>query len=613
MARKARANPGRSRKAPVRPAGAKKSIQRTLIPVVIPTEPPPAPTPRKPIAIEDCHNVEAAEAYARDVVADLTPASKWTRLACERHLEDRKREGSEKFGYRFDAPRAERVVRFVQLLPHTKGRWAKKNPADPSAHLFKLQPWELFIVAVLFGWLRKGTELRRFRKASIYLPRKNGKSMLGAAIGWWMLGKDDEIGAEVYSGATSEKQAWEVFKPARQMALTEPLLPEGLGVTVGAQRLYKLHDGSKFEPIIGKPGDGASPSCAIVDEYHEHPTSELYDTMLTGMGARQQPLLLVISTSGDNLAGPCYDDWLTVKKVLEKVTVDDTHFGIIFTIDDGDDWTSEMALRKANPNFGVSVDEEFLHAQLRDAINNARSQGTFKTKHLNIWVQARDAYINMQRWAQCAKTDLRLEQFEKRVVYIGLDLASKVDIAALEILIPLEESEGFVRFGKYYLPEATVDDPVNEHYRKWHKEGWLTVTAGNIIDFTRIQEDVMNLTGRFEVSNVGYDPHQATMLVTELQHAGVPCLEFRPTVLNFSEPMKQVEALIRERKLKHNGDPVMTWMMSNVVAKSDAKDNVYPRKERDQNKIDGFVALVMAMGLAQSDDGQYVSSRLVTM
>jgi len=548
--------------------------------------------PRRP-------HVTAAEKYARDAIAGRRPAGKWERLACERYFADRRAERTKAFRFKFEPELAERACRFLELLPHVKGRWARRDPKNPGARQLKLEGWQCFVVMNIFGWVRKGTRRRRFRKASLYEPRKNGKSIIGAGIGWYMFAVDGEPGAEVYSGATTEKQAWEVFGPARQMALAEPLLPEGLGVTVNASNMIRLEDASKFEPIIGKPGDGASPHCAIVDEYHEHDTADLYDTMLTGMGAREQPLLLVISTAGYNIAGPCYDDWLTVQKILEGTAKDDTHFGVIFAADPDDDWTSEIAIRKANPNAGVSVSIEFLQSQLRDAISNPRKQGVFKTKHLNIWESARDAFINMQRWAEC-KAAIELEAFAGKRCLLGMDLASKIDIAAVELLFPGENGR-YARFGRYYLPDETVQLPQNDHYRAWARAGILTVTDGNIIDFNRILEDVVALATRFQVEALAYDPFQATMLVTELMNAGLPCVEVRPTVLSLSEPMKQIDALIRDRKLEHDGDPVMTWMMSNVVAKMDAKDNVYPRKEREEKKIDGFVALCMAMNRAMAN------------
>jgi phage terminase large subunit-like protein len=379
------------------------------------------------------------------------------------------------------------------------------------------------------------------------------------------------------------------------MATLRPDFRERFGVQVNAKSLTVPGSMAKFEPVIGKPGDGSSPHCSITDEYHEHVTDEQLATMETGMGAREQPLSIVVSTAGDNIAGPCRADWLECQKVLQGTTIDETLFVLIFTIDKDDDWTSESSLRKANPNFGISVSAEFLLAQQRDAINNPRKQGHFKTKHLNIWVQARDAFIDLLKWRACADESLRLDQYRGRRCYLGLDLASKIDLCALELLFP--ETDGtFTRFGKYYLPRSTVDLPQNEHYREYEALGLLTVTEGNITDYSLIFEDICDLAKTFDLAEIAYDPHNATMLVTALTDEGLPVVEFGPTVLNFSEPMKQIEALILNRQFHHNGDKVMEWAMSNVVAKADRKDNVYPNKETNDKKIDPFVALCMAMG-----------------
>lgn len=531
-------------------------------------------------------------------------ACEWVRYACQRHVRDLA-ESKRDFPYRFEEAKAERVCKFIELLPHIKGRWA----AGTQAQRLVLELWQCFMVCSIFGWVSKATGKRRFRKVRIYLPRKNGKSTTAAPIGLYMFAADGEAGSEVYSGATSEKQAWEVFGPARLMAQRTPELCAKYGIEVNAKTLVRLGDMSKFEPIIGKPGDGASPHCAITDEYHEHPTDDQVATMETGMGAREQPLSVVISTAGDNIAGPCRDDWLQCQKILQGIIEDDRTFALIYTVDADDDWTSEAALRKANPNYDVSVSGEWLAEQQREAINNPRKQGRFKTKNLNMWVQARDAYINIERYRACADARLAVEQFHRCRCWAGMDLASKVDLAAVELLF--EHAGGFVRFGRYYLPEATVELPENQHYRAWRDLGLLTVTQGNIIDFGRIESDLLELRSDVELVGLGYDPHQATMLVTRLQDEGIPVVEYAPTVLNFSEPMKQIEALIRDRRLAHDGDPVMEWAMSNVVARVDGKDNVYPRKELPQNKIDPFVALCMAKGLyMQGSESQDLSDFL---
>lgn len=540
----------------------------------------------------DHPHVASLEAYVSGVLAGEVLACKWIRLACERHRRDREAKAS--FPFRFDPAKAERACKFVEFFPHVKGKWAARGEK------LRLEPWQCFFVGSIFGWVHKKTNLRRFRKVRLYVPRKNGKSLAVAPVGLYMLTADGEPGAEVYSGATSEKQAWEVFGPAKQMAKAVSEFVSAYGVEINAKSLTRPGDMSKFEPVIGKPGDGASPHCSITDEYHEHATDEQLATMETGMGAREQPLSIVVSTAGDNVAGPCRDDWMDCQKVLEGVTEDDRLFAMIFTIDQEDEWATEAALRKANPNYDVSVSGEFLLAQLRDAINNPRKQGHFKTKHLNIWVQARDAFINMQRWAEC-KADLKLSDFKGKRCFVGMDLASKIDLAALEFLFPMDDGR-FARFGKYYLPEETVMLPENQHYQGWHSAGLLTATDGNQTDYFHILEDIKQFSEEFEIAQFAYDPHNATMLVTACQEEGLPMVSFGPTVLNFSEPMKQIEALIRDRKLVHDGDPVMNWAMSNVTAKLDRKDNVFPNKERPENKIDPFVALCMAMGVAMQDE-----------
>lgn len=549
-------------------------------------------------------HVSKANKYARDVVAGDIIACKWIILACKRHLDDlRKSKEDADFKFYFDPQKAEKACKFIEIFPHTKGKWASKGAT------LTLEPWQCFFVVNIFGWMRRSDDMRRYRRALLWVPRKNGKSALAAAIGLYMFAADGEYGAEVYSGATSEKQAWEVFRPAKIMASKVPDFLEYFGVEVNASNINIAENGSRFEPVIAKPGDGSSPHCAIADEYHEMKTDEMVDTMETGMGAREQPLLLMITTAGDNIAGPCYQMQVDAQKMLEGVTGDDQTFALIYTVDPGDDWTKIETLQKANPNFGVSVSGDFLEARLNDAKNNARKQSTFQTKHLNIWVGSRDAYFNVQRWRECANESLKLEDFRGYPVYIGMDLASKVDIAALEILIPQGDGD-YIRFGKYYLPEETVMSGENEHYQGWMRDGWLTVTDGEIIDYRKIAEDIYELCEMFEVQELAYDPFQATMLVTELMDKGVPVVEMRPTVLNFSEPMKTLDSVIRARQIQHNGDPVMTWMISNVVAKEDAKDNVFPRKERPESKIDGAIALMMAFGRCMNHENTDISAAI---
>lgn len=537
-------------------------------------------------------HVEAATGWAKDVVAGKVLACKWVKLACQRHLDDLKRKD---WPYTFDRNRAEDACVWMELFPHVKGQWAARRE---DIHL---EPWQCFIVCSLFGWVNKRTKLRRFREAYVEISRKNGKSVLAALVGLRFFAAEGDFGAEVYSGATSEKQAWEIFRPARLMANRTTDFLDQYGVTVSASNLAILESGARFEPVIGSPGDGASPSCALVDEYHEHQTDSLYETMITGMGAREQPLAFIVTTAGANLSSPCYMKRQEVCKILERVVDDETTFALVFTLDDGDDWTTEEALRKANPNFGVSVSAEYLIERQRAAMRSARLQNSFKTKHLNLWVGAYTAWMNMLTWKNeiARKT---LAELAGRPCFIGLDLATKIDIAAMILLFPPTEDDPLYHIhGRYYLPESVLDEKDSgnaSHYDAWAKQGYLTLTPGNVIDYETIKEDLREFSSQFQVREVAFDPWQATQLASEMLAEGATMVEVRPTVRAFSEPMKQLEALVRTEKIAHGNCPVLTWMMSNVVARLDKKDNIYPVKEVSGNKIDGVVALLMALGRA---------------
>ena len=547
--------------------------------------------------------VKAAEEYARRVVSGKVVACKWVKLACKRHLDELKRQADEGFEFTFDPARAEKVAKFLQLLPHTKGKWASKR------ELIKLEPWQIFSVCIPFGWLRKKDGTRRYRTIVIFVPRKNGKSIIGGGIGCYMFTADGEFGAEVYSGATTEKQAWEVFRPAKLMVDRTPELRDHFGVEVNASNMCRLEDGSRFEPVIGKPGDGSSPSCAIVDEYHEHQDSTLFDTMETGMGAREQPVMLVITTAGSSIGGPCHQLVRDSERMLEGLIDRPDLWAMLYTIDDGDDWTSEAALIKANPNYGVSINGDFLSARQRDAMQSAAKQATFRTKHLNEWVGAKNAWLNMLRWREAPQRK-PLAELEGRPCFIGLDLASKIDIAGnLLVFPPTADDPLWHVHGRYYLPESRVIEELDSNtarYREFDALGLLTMTDGEVIDFEVIKEDLREFAGRFDVQQVAYDPWQATQLAQEMQAEGLLMVEVRQTVQNISEPMKELEALVLQRKLAHGDCPILSWMASNVVAKLDAKDNIYPNKERPENKIDGIVGLIMAISRAisaeQGDD-----------
>lgn len=553
------------------------------------------------------HYATVARRYAEAVVAGDIVACRWVQQACRRQLDDLARFKGKASPYRFNpaltdregrtyAP-ADNLCAFIERLPHVKGPLADQP--------IQLEPWQVFILSTVFGWVKPDGK-RRFRRSYIEVPRGNAKSTLSSAVGLYMLAADGEGGAEVYSLATTRDQARIVFGDAQTMARKSAGFRSRFGVAVGAHNIHVLASGSKFEPLSseGSTLDGLNIHFGCVDELHAHKTRTVYDVVETGTGKRDNSLLWIITTAGSNRAGICYEVRTFVTKVLDGVIADDSQFGIIFGLDTEDDWATEAALIKANPNWNTSVRPDVLLPLQAKAMRLPSAVNNFKTKHLNAWVNADTAWLDMRAWDACADVGLGVEDFAGQPCWIGLDLASKVDIAALVLVFAHPTIDGaYAVFGRYWLPEATVAATENSQYAGWARSGRVTVTPGNVIDFGWIESELLELVSRFEVQCVAFDPFQATQLSTRMLAEGLPMLEVRPTVLNFSEPMKTLEALVLQKKLAHDGDPVLAWMASNVVAHLDAKDNIYPRKERPENKIDGIVALIMALSQALTGGG----------
>lgn len=546
--------------------------------------------------------VKAAAQYADSVVLGKTPACKFVKQACQRFIDDLDRED-----IYLDRDEANRWCRFLEKLPHVKGKWAAQRDT------LKLSDWQIFCTVNIYGFKNKATGLRRFRDVYIEVPRKNGKSFWVAGLGIGHLVIDGEYGAEVYCGATSEKQAWEIFRPAKQVCERTPALRERFGLEVNAKTLNVLETGSRFEPVIGNPGDGASPSCGIADEFHEHRAADLVDTFVTGMGAREQPVMLQITTAGSDMGGPCYEKRMDVIKVLDGTFDDDRLFGIIYTLDEDDEWDTVEAQVKANPNYGISVSAEFLAGQLSQARRSATKQVAYKTKHLNLWVGAKAAWMNMLAFQACRKKRLKLEDFKGRRCYVGLDLASKVDVASMAIYFPPEHNKNAAVFCRHYLPEDRILDGGNTRYKAWHADGWIDATPGNVIDYQRIEDDLDELKSMVEIVEVPYDPFQATQFSVRMLEQGFPMVEYGATVKNFSEPMKELEAMVLKKAIYFQDDPVLLWMFSNVVAKLDKKDNIFPDKEKPENKIDGVVAIIMAIGRAMAKQDKKPKPELIIL
>lgn len=543
---------------------------------------------------------KVAAKYEADVLSGKVLACEFVKKAVRRNQEDRKRYKDHGL-YAFSESEGNRVCRFIELLTHTKGALAGQK--------IKLEPWQVWILSTIFGWRRRSDGGRRFRRVYIEVPRGNGKSCLSSCVALYCLLADREPGAEVYSFATTRDQAKIVFGDAKQMCVANQALRQNFGLEVLANALYVPRTNSTFQAksAEGSTLDGLNTHFACVDELHAHKTRAVYDVVETSMGKRLNSLLWVITTAGFDTSGICYEVRTMVRGVLDGTIEDETQYGVIYTIDEDDDWTTEEALIKANPNWGVSVMPEVIIPLQKKAMAIVSATNNFKTKHLDVWCSAGTAWMDLVAWKRCGHMR-DLDDMLGKPCVIGLDLGAKNDVTAKVIVFKEQDENGKPRFyisTKLYLPEAAVEKSTNAQYQGWADTGAITVTGGAMTDLSRIEEEIREDLSRFDVQAIAYDPWQATQLAVNLSEDGAPMVEYRNTVQNLSEPMKWLEALVQDGKLTHDENPAMDWMMGNVVAKLDAKDNIYPRKERYEQKIDGPVALIygLAMCLAERDEG----------
>ncbi len=528
-----------------------------------------------------------AHNYARSVVDGVIPAGELARLACERQLNDLDRWGTKrgKHEYYFDEAEANRICGFLSNLRHVKGEWARRRES------IQLEPWQCFRSSTIFAWRHSEDQSRRFRTAYSEEPRKQAKTTIAAGEGLYLTVGDGEPGAEVVAAAVDSEQARISWGIASRMIKADPEFRQLFGLETMAHSI--VAGGSTFKPLSGEAGghDGLNIHGAIVDELHAHKTRDMWEVLETGTGSRQQPLINAITTAGSNRAGICYEQRDYVKKILTGVIDDPTYFGIIYTIDDGDDWTDPASWIKANPNYGVSVKADDLERKARKAMEMASAQPGFLKKHLNVWVSSDQAWMDMRRWDKLG-AELNIDDFRGCPCWIGVDLASKIDLSAIRAV--------FKKDGKVYMfrwcfcPEDTVDASTNSQYQGWVRSGLLEATDGSAMDFELIEDKLRDLAKVHNVQAIAFDPFQAHQMMQHLESEGLPVLEVRQTVLNLSEPMKQLEADIYSGVVEHQGCPMDAWQMSNVVCHRDQKDNIYPRKERDDNKIDLPVATIMA-------------------
>ena len=539
-----------------------------------------------------------AEQYAQQVLDGEVLVCEFVTLAVKRYYNDL--ENALDKGWYFDRKAAIRAIGFIEKLKHTKGKWAGQR--------FKLESWQQFILWNIFGWM-KADGTRRFRYVYVEIARKNGKTALSAGIGLYMLFADGEARPEVYSAATVKDQARICFSDAVEIVkktdLKNYLSPYRNSI------VYELKGGT-MKPLSSDYGthDGLNPSCGIIDEFHAHKDSGMFDVIKSAFGARRQPLMFIITTAGFNKNGACYAYRSNVIKILQGINEDDSLFGIIYTLDSKEEWDNPKMWIKSNPNLGVSVFPEYLADQVNDAKNRPEAVRNVMTKNVNLWVDAEKTWILDDMWQKCiGTTDIKSLRGCK--CWGGLDLSNVSDITAFVLLF--HENEKFQLLPFFWIPEDKMLEKIrkeNINYDKWSSLGFVKVTAGNVLDYDFVKADILQIAEIYDLQSTAYDRWNASQTIIDLQNEGMECSPFGQGYGSMGAPSKEFEKMVLTEKIEHFGNPVLRWMMASTVVKTDPAGNIKPDKEKSSQKIDGIVASIMALGewmtaQAEEDNNPY--------
>lgn len=566
--------------------------------------------------------------YLDDVVAGRRVVGELERRGVERHLRDL--EAGPARGLRFNVARASRACWWIEAnLRFADERWAGKP--------FHLEPWEVFVVASLFGWERKvgGAWRLRFRKAYLSMARKNAKSTLMAAIALLMLMTGGAAvagsrwapleGAELYSAATTHEQAAISWRAAAKIAKRSPDVRAKLDVPNRIAKTSRFniayHDASSYFRALAADSDtldGLNPYLAIVDELHAHKDGTLLDVLESGMGSRLEPLLLMITTAGADADGVCGDVERDAIKILRQDYSDDSVgddvFVLICRIDDDDDRFNPAVWPKSNPNLGVSVTLEGLQAQAAAASREPRKLNEFLRKQLNLWTAGVDAWLPAGRWeasSVAADGTLRtvdLEALRGKACYVGVDLGSTNDTTSIGAVWPLDDGE-FATWLWTFVPEETISDRSirgpreRELLQQWVRAGLVIATPGDMVDYDAVWQQILNLNDRYGILEAAFDRWSASSLFGKCEQVGITAVPFGQGYASMSPAMKFAETIIGHRKLIHGGHPVLRWMVSNTATKSDPAGNIKADKSQRTRRIDGTVGMLMALGRAMLDQG----------
>lgn len=542
--------------------------------------------------------VSEVDGYARAVVAGEVLAGTYHRLACQRHIADRAREGSSTFPWVFDDALALRFFRFAEKLRHYKGEW--------SGTSIVLQPYQKFRLGSLFGWVHPGTGLRRFRTAYNELPRKQGKSLEAAVVVLYGAFFDGEPGAEAYTIATKRDQAKIVFNDAKKLVQSSGLKSR---IRIRVANLHREDSASKLEPLGADHDstDGLNPHIVCVDEFHAHKDRGLIDVMETATGARRQPIFFQITTAGDNPVSPCGDQHDYACKILDRVLVDETFFAFIAHADPGDDWLDERTWAKANPNWNVSIKPDDMRALATKAKNMPSAAATFKQKRLNLWVNAATTCLSVEGWKKGQSTSvpsLDVPALHQEPCFIGVDLASQIDLCAVTLAFPPAAGRARWRWvQRIWTPADTLSDRAHRDrapYLVWRDQGWLLTTPGTRVDHQVVFDAILEARELYDIQAVGFDPWHAPKLIDDLVREGFDethVLAVPQTFAGMSAACLRVQADMLAGEIDAGGCPVTAWSVSNVVANRDGKDNLMFAKGKSRGRIDPVISGTIAEAL----------------
>lgn len=547
------------------------------------------------------------EAYGLPVLRGELVTGKWVYLAVLRHYQDL--QDAEKRGLVFSPDHAWHIIHFIErFFTHIKG--------PKAGQPILLDPWQKFHTAVLYGWRRADSGLRRFTRAYEEVARKNGKSTWKSPQGAYLFAMDKEIGAEVYAVATTRAQAMTVFKPAfeniKRWVRRSPGVAKSFKVFSGLNQEKVELDTSVFEPLPSNAEnqDGRNPSAIIFDELHAQKTRDVWDVLESALGARAQPLLSAITTAGFILDGICTEIRGYLLDVLEGKRVDDSMFGYIYTLDADDDPFEESNWIKANPGLGSSKSITYMRDMARKAIATPGARVNFMTKDLNIWCNSADGWFAADVWKLGGRKKFTPDMLRGRRCFGGLDLASTRDLTAFVLLFPPEsEDESWCVLAWFWCPQAKVDQQEHDDvapYKRWVQEGWLTATPGDVTDYDPVRATIQKAMRDFDVVDIGFDRWNAQQLCNELLNAGVPLVEIPQNMGGMYPGAKLLEELVYGRMLQHGANPVLAYCAMNVALLFDTNGNYRPDKKKSQltGRIDGIVALVMALSRCVLSDGE---------